>query len=255
MIAINQFIRVCANTKGVVRIKVPEHLGIVPDGNRRFAKRLLENPGKGHEWGMKKVERIMGWCRELGIKNVTLYMLSLENLDKRPKMELEFLFSLARNELDDVISNPRHWVHETRTRLTFMGQLDRLPEDLQARIEKVRDATKSYRKYTLNLAIAYGGRQEIVDAARKLASDVLKGRISPEKIDEKAFRSSLFTSSMPDPDLIIRTGGENRISNFLTFQSTYSELVFLDTLWPELERDEFLKSIRDFSERERRFGK
>ncbi len=239
----------------MVNIKVPTSLGIIPDGNRRFAKRLLENPGKGHEWGMKKIEKIMEWCRELEIKNVTFYTLSLENLDRRPEEELDFLFSLARKELGDIINNPKHWVHETRTKMNFFGQLHRLPEDLQEKVKMVREKTKNYKKSNLNLAIAYGGRQEILDAVRKIASEVSQERLSPKNIDEVVFRHNLSTDGTPDPDLIIRTGGEKRTSNFLTFQSTYSELMFLDTLWPELGKKEFFNAVREFGERDRRFGK
>ncbi len=239
----------------MVNIKVPTSLGIIPDGNRRFAKRLLENPGKGHEWGMKKIEKIMEWCRELEIKNVTFYTLSLENLNRRPKEELDFLFSLARKELGDIINNPKHWVHETNTKMNFFGQLHRLPEDLQEKVKMVREKTKNYRESNLNLAIAYGGRQEILDAVRKVASEVSEGILSPKDIDEVVFRHNLSTDGTPDPDLIIRTGGEKRTSNFLTFQSTYSELMFLDTLWPDLGKEEFFNVMKEFGERDRRFGK
>jgi len=239
----------------VIHIKVPVHLSIIPDGNRRFAKRLLENPGKGHEWGTEKLKKVLEWCRELGIKNVTFYTLSLENLDKRPKEELDFLFTLARKELNDIINNPKNWTHETRTKLRFFGQLQKLPKDLQEKMERIGEMTKHYKNYSLNLAIAYGGRQEIVDAVRKIASEVSHGRISPESIDELVIKHNLSTNGTPDPDLIIRTGGEKRTSNFLPFQSTYSELIFLDTLWPELEKKEFFKAIREFGERERKFGK
>jgi tritrans,polycis-undecaprenyl-diphosphate synthase [geranylgeranyl-diphosphate specific] len=239
----------------VVHIKIPASLGIIPDGNRRFARRLLENPGKGHEWGMEKLKKVLGWCRELGISNVTFYALSLENLDRRPKDELDFLFSLAKSELEGIIENPGNWAHETRTRIKFFGQLHRLPEDLRERMEKVRELTKDHSENTLNLAIAYGGRQEILDAMRKIAIDVSQGRISPGDIDELVLRHSLSTNGTPDPDLIIRTGGEKRISNFLPFQSTYSEFIFLDTLWPELGKREFSRAMREFGERERRFGK
>ncbi len=230
-------------------------LGIIPDGNRRFAKRLLENPEKGHEWGIKRVEKIMDWSRELGIKNITFYMLSLENMESRPKIELEFLFMLAKGEMDEIIDNPDHWIHKTETRATFFGQIRRLPDYLQERIKKVREMTKGYDKSTLNLAIAYGGRQEILDAVKSIAKDVSAGKLSPDKIDETVIRHNLSTNGSADPDLIIRTGGERRLSNFLTFQSTYSELMFLDILWPDLKKEEFVAAIKDFGERDRRFGK
>lgn len=240
---------------GINNPDVPGHIGVIPDGNRRFARRLMENPGKGHEWGMEKLKRVLEWCRELDIRNVTFYTLSLENLDRRPKDELGLLFALARRELNDIITNPENWVHGTRTRVNFFGQIHRLPPDLQESIERIREITRDYDQFTLNLAIAYGGRQEILDAVKKIARDVSDGRMKPDEIDEIVLRHNLSTNGTPDPDLIIRTGGEKRISNFLPFQSTYSELVFLDTFWPELEKEEFLKAIRDFGNRDRRFGK
>jgi tritrans,polycis-undecaprenyl-diphosphate synthase [geranylgeranyl-diphosphate specific] len=130
-----------------------------------------------------------------------------------------------------------------------------LPEDLQEKIDKVRNITKDYSDWSMNLAIAYGGRQEIVNAVRNIASEVSAGKLSPDKIDEAVIQHNLSTNDSPDPDLIIRTGGEKRISNFLTFQSTYSEFMFLDTLWPELGKEEFMAAVNDFSERDRRFGK
>lgn len=239
----------------MIEIKAPVHLGIIPDGNRRFAKKLLENPEKGHGWGMKKVSNIMEWCRELGIKNVTFYTLSLENLERRPEMELKFLFMLFKKELDDILGDKNHWVNKSRTKVNFLGDVHLLPEDLKERIERVRNKTRDYSRWVMNLAIAYGGRQEIVSATRKIASEVSAGKLSPDKIDESLIRKNLLTDGVPDPDLIIRTGGEKRASNFLTFQSTYSEFAFLDTLWPELEKGEFVAAVKDFSERERRFGK
>lgn len=230
-------------------------LGIIPDGNRRFAKRLLENPEKGHEWGIKKIEKIMDWSRELGINDLTFYMLSLENMGSRPSTELEFLFMLVKVEMDEIIDNPDHWIHRTGTKVIFFGQIHMLPDYLQERVEKVRKMTKGYDKSTLNLAIAYGGRQEILDAVKNIARDVSAGKLSPDKIDETVIRHNLSTDGSADPDLIIRTGGERRLSNFLTFQSTYSELMFLDILWPDLNKEEFVAAIKDFGERERRFGK
>jgi len=239
----------------VINIKTPVHLGIIPDGNRRFAKNIMENPEKGHDWGMKKVASIMEWCRELGIKNVTFYTLSLENLERRPEMELKFLFILFKKELDEILEDKNHWVNKNRTKVNFLGETHMLPKDLQEKIDSVRKLTKDYSDWSMNLAIAYGGRQEIVNAVRNIVSEVSAGKLSPDKIDEAVIRHNLLTNGSPDPDLIIRTGGEKRISNFLTFQSTYSEFMFLDTLWPDLKKDEFMDAVNDFSERDRRFGK
>jgi tritrans,polycis-undecaprenyl-diphosphate synthase [geranylgeranyl-diphosphate specific] len=239
----------------IKNIKIPEHIAIIPDGNRRFAKKLLEAPEKAHDWGMKKAESVTGWCRELGIKNTTFYTLSLENLERRPQIELEFLFGLFRKEMDDIIEKPDHWINKTNTKVNFIGELDMLPKDLQEKMNKVREKTRGNKEWSVNLAIAYGGRQDILGAVKKISKDVSAGNISSDNIDEAAIRHNLSTSDSPDPDLIIRTGGERRLSNFLTFQSTYSELIFLDTLWPDFGKDEFVKAVKEFGDRERRFGK
>ena len=234
---------------------VPEHVGIIPDGNRRLARRLLQKPWKGHEWGFQKVKNLIEWSKELGIKVLTFYTLSLENLERRPKRELNYLFNIARKELDDIIENGENIVHRNRVKLSFWGRLDLIPEDLRERMERVSDITKNYSRQYVNLAIAYGGRQEILDASRRLATDLKKGKIQEDKIDESLFRKYLWTNGFKDPDLIVRTGGDKRLSNFLPFQSVYSEIVFLDKFWPELEKEDFSRAVRDFEGRERRFGR
>jgi len=146
-------------------------------------------------------------------------------------------------------------VHRNRVKLSFWGRLDLIPEDLRERMERVSDITKNYSRQYVNLAIAYGGRQEILDASRRLATDLKKGKIQEDKIDESLFRKYLWTNGFKDPDLIVRTGGDKRLSNFLPFQSVYSEIVFLDKFWPELEKEDFSRAVRDFEGRERRFGR
>ncbi len=234
---------------------IPRHVGIIPDGNRRLAKRLVERPWKGHEWGLKKIREVMEWCKKAGVKTLTLYVLSLENLEKRPRGELECLFSLAREELKEILENPGHIAHRNETRINFMGKLDALPENLRDLISRVSNATKGYDKHVLNLAMAYGGRQEITGAARRISEDVKSGRINPEDVSDPLVRSYLYTNGSGDPDLIIRTGGEKRLSNFLPYQSVYSELAFTDKFWPEFSREDFEAAIRDFGQRKRRFGK
>ena len=236
-------------------LKIPEHLAIIPDGNRRLAKRLLRKPWKGHEWGVEKIRDILDWCKELGTRIVTVYLLSLENFDRRPKRELNFLFDLARKEIRSIMTDEKHIVHKNRVRVRFFGRLDLLPEDLREDIRKVSERTKNYSDYFLNLAVAYGGRQEIVDAVRRMAEDARTGKISAGLINEETMRGYFWTNGFPDPDLVIRTGGERRLSNFLPFQSTYSELVFLDKFWPELEKKDFFGAVKEFGERDRRFGK
>ncbi|MBN2042730.1 MAG: di-trans,poly-cis-decaprenylcistransferase [Candidatus Aenigmarchaeota archaeon] len=234
---------------------IPAHVGIIPDGNRRLAKRLMKTPWKGHEWGIEKIRDVMDWCKDLKIRTLTFYVLSLENLEKRPKRELNYLFSLAKKELNDVLNNPEHIAHKNRTRINFIGKLDVLPEDLQAIILKVAKMTEGYDDHILNLAIAYGGRQEITQAMERIAEDVKKGKFAPSEVNDPLIRSYLYTNGYGDPDLIIRTGGERRLSNFLPYQSVYSELVFMDVFWPEMDKRDFSKAIRDFESRQRRFGK
>jgi len=234
---------------------VPEHVGIIPDGNRRLARRLMSKPWKGHEWGLDRVMSVLGWCREYGIRVITLYALSLENFERRPKRELNYLFGLARKEIGSILDDDSHIVHRNRTKVSFFGRLELLPDDLQERIRKVTERTKDYSEYFLNIAIAYGGRQEIVDASRRIAEDVKRGILNPESVDETTLRHYFWTNGFSDPDLIIRTGGEKRLSNFLPFQSTYSELVFLDKFWPDMNKQDFSRAVKDFGERQRRFGK
>ncbi len=236
-------------------MKAPEHIGIIPDGNRRCARRLLRQPWKGHEWGVSKVKKIFDWAKNLGVKSITFYALSLENMEKRPKREINYLFRLARKEVRDIIINRSNFVHKNRIKIIFFGNLERIPEDLQSDMKKAMEITRNYKNYTINFAIAYGGRQEIVDACRKIALDINSGRLKPEDVNEAVIRHNLQTNGSGDPDLIIRTGGEERLSNFLLFQSAYSELVFLKTLWPELKKEEFINAIKAYSERERRFGR
>jgi tritrans,polycis-undecaprenyl-diphosphate synthase [geranylgeranyl-diphosphate specific] len=209
----------------------------------------------GHEWGVGKLRKVLDWCSELGIKAVTVYSLSLENIEKRPKEELNFLFALARKEITEMIDNPNSLVHKNKIRMNFFGNLSLLPEDLQKDITRASEVTKKYNKFDLNIALAYGGRQEIVQATKSIAHDIANGRLSPEKVSEMVLRQNLQTNGNPDPDLIIRTGGEKRISNFLIFQAAYSELAFTDTFWPDISKKEFFSIVRDYSNRQRRFGK
>jgi len=234
---------------------IPSHVGIIPDGNRRFAKRLMKNPSKGHEWGVDKIKTMFEWCKEIGIRTVTFYSLSLENFHSRGKEELNFLFGLARKEIDDIINSKDNFVHKNKIKVNFIGKLGMLPKDLQEKIEKAMELTKEYNDYMINFAIAYGGRQEIVDALKDITQKVLSGELRPEEINESVVKHSLYTNGQVDPDLIVRTGSEKRISNFMLFQSAYSEFAFLDVLWPELSKEEFFRTIQDYSKRQRRFGK
>lgn len=240
----------------VIVIKAsPKHIGIIPDGNRRLAKRVMKRPWKGHEWGLQKVRNLIDWCKEFGVRVVTFYALSLENYRKRPKREIKYLLRLAEKEMKSVLEDGNHSVHRNEVRVSFFGKMDVLPREIRENAKKVMDATKGYSKYSLNVALAYGGRQEIIEAARSMASDAVDGKLSPGEINEDSINGYLWTNGFGDPEMIIRTGGEKRLSNFLPYQSAYSELVFVEKMWPEFGKADFRKSIEEFEKRQRRFGK
>ncbi|VVB59476.1 Tritrans,polycis-undecaprenyl-diphosphate synthase (GGDP specific) [uncultured archaeon] len=229
------------------------HIGIIMDGNRRFARRLMLEPWKGHEWGAKKAEDVIDWCAESGIKAATLYSLSYENFNSRPKQELEMLFKLMEKEAIRVAGLQK--VHDNKIRFNVIGRPDMLPKNVQEAFGKLTKATENYKNFTINLAIVYGGREEIVDAVKRIAKSAKQGKLDIEKLDESTFGKFLYTNGASDPDLIIRTGGEKRLSGFLLWQSAYSEFYFSDKIWPEFEKDDFVLAIDDFKERKRRFGK
>jgi tritrans,polycis-undecaprenyl-diphosphate synthase [geranylgeranyl-diphosphate specific] len=230
---------------------IPRHLAIIMDGNRRFAAGhglLIE---EGHLRGKDKLEDLLNWCLETGIRILTVYALSTENLG-RSEEELRTLMTLFAQSFRDIATDER--VHRHKIRVRAIGNLAILPPEVQEAIRLAEDATKDYHEYLYNVAIAYGGREEIVEAIRALAREVAAGRLTPEAIDPQLVASRLYTAEMPDPDLIFRTSGEERISNFLLWQSAYSELYFADVMWPGLTKIDFLRAIRSFQTRHRRFG-
>ncbi len=230
----------------------PQHIGIIMDGNRRLAKRLMKEPWKGHDLGAKKVHEFLGWCKELNIRYVTLYSFSIQNFS-RPKEEFNFLMDLFEKEFSD-IKNPDHDAHKNKIRVRVLGRVWMLPERVQKAIREAEEATKNYNDYHVNFAIAYGGQEEITDGVRDIAKKISEGVLKPEEIDEQLVRHSLYTDGTPYPDLIIRTGKEFRLSNFLLWQSAYAELKFVESYWPEFTKDDFVKIIEEFKNRERRFG-
>ncbi|RJS89432.1 di-trans,poly-cis-decaprenylcistransferase, partial [Candidatus Bathyarchaeota archaeon] len=189
-----------------------------------------------------------------GVQSVTLYLFSTENFN-RPRDEVQKLMRLFEERLQKIMDNRE--IHKHKVRIKAIGRLNLLPERLQKVIKKIEDATKNYDKHFLNLAIAYGGRAEIIDAAKKIAGKVLEGKLSINDIDEKTFEKNLYTAHLPkqDPDLIIRTSGEERLSGFLLYQSAYSELCFIDVYWPEFRRIDLLRAVRTYQKRKRRFGR
>ena len=228
---------------------------MVLDGNRRFARELLKRPWEGHRLGLEKAREVLQWTCELGIKHATAYVLSLENLTKRPKRELSYILKYIGLECDNILGDKRHPVHKFKVKVRFIGRTNLLPAWLRKKMAAVEAATSKYSRHTLNIAVAYGGQQEIADAVKAIAQKLLKGVLSPAALNDQIVQKHLYTNGQPAPDLIIRTGGEHRLSNFLPYQSAYSELIFLDKRWPELTRDDLLACIDEFESRQRRFGK
>jgi len=221
------------------------HVGIILDGNRRFARKLLKEPWKGHDYGAEKVEQLLDWCQELGIKEVTLYVFSMQNFN-RDKKEIKYLMDLFCKFFDS--SRIKQKIQQNKVKVTFIGRTHLLPEKVQKVIQALREETKENSNFTANFALAYGGREEIVDGINRILQE---GKI--KNIDEKSFSRYLYLQQ--EPDLIIRTGGEKRTSNFLLWQSWYSEWFFVDKFWPEFEKEDLVKVLEEFNQRERRFGK
>jgi len=230
---------------------VPQHLAIIMDGNRRFARREGIGVRDGHARGRDTLEELLNWCLDLKIRILTVYALSTENL-ARPAAEIDGLMDLFDRALRDIATDER--VHRHRIRVRVIGNRALLPARVREAISIAEEATKDYSDYRYNVALGYGGRDEIVEAIRALAREVREGRLLPEAIDSELVSRHLYTADLPDPDLILRTSGEERISNFLLWQSAYSELYFSDVLWPGLTRLEFLRAIRTFQLRRRRYG-
>lgn len=231
----------------------PEHIAIILDGNRRWASAKVLNPWLGHEKGAEKVEQLLDWCLKLNVKSVTLYAFSTENF-RRSGEEVEEIMRIAGEGFRKLLTHKR--IHGDKIRVKVIGRVNLLPEGMQQLIADVEKATQNYDKHFLNFAFAYGGRAEILDAAKRIAEEVHEGKLDPEEVNEKTFEQHLYTSHMPnqDPDLIIRTSGEERLSGFLLWQSAYSELCFLDVYWPDFRSIDLLRAVRTFQKRKRRFG-
>ncbi|WP_395458015.1 isoprenyl transferase [Azospirillum melinis] len=227
----------------------PGHVAIIMDGNGRWAKARGLPRTAGHKKGVDAVRRTVEAARELGIGTLTIFSFSSENW-RRPEEEISDLMGLLRFYLRSEVAE----LHRGGVRLRVIGDRTRLSEDINRLIDNAEALTRDNRTMTLVVALSYGSRLEIVHAARRLAEEVAAGRLSPESIDEDALSERLYTSDIPDPDLIIRTSGEKRISNFLLWQAAYAELVFVDTLWPDFTKRDLEAAIEEFHRRERRFG-
>ena len=223
---------------------MPNHIAIILDGNRRYAKKYGMPRLKGHEKGYTKIKDVLTWCTELGIKEITLYCLSTENFG-RSKEEIDYLFGLFRTRIGGFKKDKT--VHGNKVKISFVGRLSMLPADVQKGMKEVMEATKKYKNYKLNLAVAYGSRSEIADALKRIIEKGVK------EIDENVIRENLYVPD--DVDILIRPGGEKRLSNFLLWQNSYAELFFIDKLWPEFEKEDLIEIIGEFNRRERRFGK
>jgi tritrans,polycis-undecaprenyl-diphosphate synthase [geranylgeranyl-diphosphate specific] len=234
--------------------RLPEHVAIILDGNRRWAKyHFLANKG-AHAIGADKAEQLLTWIYDLRIKITTLYVLSIENLE-RDKKELDNIFDLLGIKLEKLYNDSR--IHERQMKIKAIGNIDALPKSLKEILFKLEKETNHYDLTFLNIAIAYGGQQELVEAIRKIAYDVEKKELQISNINEQSIDSYLYTSHLPqpEPDLILRTSGEKRLSGFLLWQSAYSELVFMDVFWPEFRKIDLMRAIRTFQRRRRRYGK
>jgi undecaprenyl diphosphate synthase len=229
--------------------KLPEHIAIIMDGNGRWAKKKAMNRIKGHEEGTESVRVIVRTSRNIGIKWLTLYAFSEENW-KRPKREINALMGILKRFLKSELAE----MLENGIRFQTIGNTDKLPEDVQKLLNDTIEKTSKNNNMVLSLALSYGSRQEIIRAVKKIGEDIESGKLNAKDISEEIIKNSLYTSGIPDPDLLIRTSGEYRISNFLLWQIAYTEIYVTPTLWPDFREEEFFHAIKDFQSRDRRFG-
>jgi len=228
---------------------LPTHVAIIMDGNGRWAKKRRMNRIRGHQKGIDAVRNVVRTSREIGIPWLTLYAFSEENW-KRPQKEVSALMNLLKQFLIDELEE----MQENGIRLQAIGRTQKLPKDVRKALFDTIEKTANNRDMVLTLALSYGGRQEIMDSVQKIAVKIEKGEMTANEVNERLITDSLYTSGMPDPDLLIRTSGEYRISNFLLWQIAYTEIYITQTLWPDFDKEEYLAAIKDFQTRERRFG-
>lgn len=233
---------------------MPGHIALILDGNRRWARENRARAAGSHGSGADTVELLLDWCEDLGIRIVTLYALSVENLG-RGDSEVGELLGLIAARLERLLGDPR--IHRRRMRVTGMGRLDLLPARINSALGSLDEQTRGYDRRFLNIALAYGGQDELVDAVKKIARAAAEGALDASSVDKSVIESNLYTSHLPQPspDLVLRTSGERRLSGFLLWQSAYSELVFMDILWPEFRKIDLMRAIRTFQSRDRRVGR
>lgn len=228
---------------------LPEHIAIIMDGNGRWAEKHAIGRIRGHRKGAQAVRTVVRTCREIGIKYLTLFAFSSENWE-RPAREVQALMFL----LEEYLTKELPELQKQNIRLTTIGNIERLNPSVMEKLQKVQGKTLENDKMVLNLALSYGARDEMVHAIKKIVKDNALGKIDIDQLDKEMFSQYLYTSGMPDPDLLIRTSGEYRISNFLLWQLAYTELYFTKVLWPDFTKDDLLKAIASYQKRERRFG-
>lgn len=230
---------------------VPRHLAVIMDGNRRYAFQEGLSPQEGHRIGGSKLEDVVGWCHEVGIEGLTVFAFSTDNFKRSPE-EVEHLMNLFAEDLRRLANDKR--IHENEVRVKVIGETDVLPDDVVEAAAEVEEATRDYQQHYFNVAIGYGGREEIVEAVRQIARDIKNDEVDPDEVKKDLISSYLYTADSPDPDLILRTSGEERISNFLLWQLAYAELYFSDVYWPALKKTDFLNVIQSYQKRQRRYG-
>ena len=231
---------------------IPKHIGIICDGNRRFAHTLGEAIWMGHEHGAEKIEDVLNWCRQIGVKSLTLWLFSTENFS-RSKEEVDMIFKIGENFGKKFLEDKR--VYENKIKFSFIGDLSLFPENIQTLMRQIKEKTKDHNGINFNVAGGYGGKQEIIDAVKLISKKIESGEIKSEQITKELIEAHMYSSQVPDVDLVIRTSGEKRTSGFLMWKTDYAEYFFSDKYWPEFSKEDLLKAVMDYSNRKRRFGK
>ena len=237
--------------KEVKQGHIPNHVALIMDGNRRYAEETHTDTKQGHLKGRDKLEEVLEWCMDLGVKVLTMYAFSTENFSRKED-EVEFLMDLLEKSLMSFADDKR--IHENRVKLKVIGDMSMIPVKVADAVKYAENRTSGYSDFHLNMAIAYSGRQEIKDAIKGIARKVKAGELDIDEIDESVISRHMYYPGLPDPDLVLRTSGELRVSNFLLWQLAYSELYFSDVYWPGFRKTDFLRAIRSYQQRSRRFG-
>ena len=232
--------------------EIPKHVSIIMDGNRRFAWNKSSKTAVGHAEGKEKLKEVMDWVLDLGVPYFTVYALSTENISERDSEELEILYDLYVSGLEEISTDPR--IHDRGVKVQVVGRLEMLPTRVRESIENAENLTSQYSDFTFTVCLAYGGREEIVDAVKSVATDYASGSLDINSINSSEITKRMYAAELPDPDLVIRTSGEERISNFLLWQIAYSELHFTDVFWPSFSKSDLYEAIESYQYRRRRYG-